>query len=187
VPPISITTSANAFVDANNYGGMTQRLPVDYQTVSYGNRSIRGDAASATAAQLALRGIGTTNGLESKLRFHGTFDTGTDYNQYLAASIRAGFTTGGWGGGYLDIWLASTSNSILSDAGTAQVARFTTTAATFTVPITVNTSGPTIRSGTGAATGTQPAGSLWLRTDGSAGARLYVSAGGGTWTPVAGV
>jgi hypothetical protein len=47
--------------------------------------------------------------------------------------------------------------------------------------------GPNIRSGAGAATGTQPAGSLWLRTDGSAGARLYVSAGGGTWAAVAGV
>jgi len=47
--------------------------------------------------------------------------------------------------------------------------------------------GPTVRAGAGAATGTQPAGSLWLRTDGAAGARLYVSAGAGTWTPVAGV
>lgn len=47
--------------------------------------------------------------------------------------------------------------------------------------------GPNIRSGTGAATGTQPSGSLWLRTDGSGGARLYVSAGAGTWTAVAGV
>lgn len=46
---------------------------------------------------------------------------------------------------------------------------------------------PNIRSGTGAASGTQPAGSLWLRTDGSSGARLYVSAGGGTWTAVASV
>ena len=47
--------------------------------------------------------------------------------------------------------------------------------------------GPNIRSGTGAATGTQPAGSLWLRTDGTTANRLYVSAGGGTWAAVAGV
>lgn len=47
--------------------------------------------------------------------------------------------------------------------------------------------GPTIASGTGAATGTQPAGSLFLRTDGATGTRLYVSAGGGTWNAVAGV
>ena len=45
--------------------------------------------------------------------------------------------------------------------------------------------GPTIRAGTGAATGTQPNGSLWLRTDGTTGARLYVSAGAGTWAAVA--
>jgi hypothetical protein len=48
-------------------------------------------------------------------------------------------------------------------------------------------SGPTIRSGTGAATGTQPSGSMWVRTDGTVGARVYVSAGAGTWNPIAGV
>jgi hypothetical protein len=53
--------------------------------------------------------------------------------------------------------------------------------------LTVGTSGPTIRAGTGATPGTQPAGSLWLRTDGATGSRLYVSAGGGTWNAVAGV
>lgn len=50
-----------------------------------------------------------------------------------------------------------------------------------------STSGPNIRAGTGAASGTQPAGSLWLRTDGSTGSRLYVSAGSGTWNAVSGV
>jgi hypothetical protein len=59
----------------------------------------------------------------------------------------------------------------------------------FTVPgangIIVGT--PTIRSGTGAATGTQPKGSLWLRTDGAVGSTLYVTQGGGTWAAVAGV
>ena len=53
--------------------------------------------------------------------------------------------------------------------------------------ITLNASGPTIRAGTGAATGTQPKGSLWMRTDGAAGSTLYVSQGAGTWLPVAGV
>jgi len=61
------------------------------------------------------------------------------------------------------------------------------TAATVTVPLTINAAGPTIRSGTGAATGTQPKGSLWLRTDGAAGSTLYVTQGGGTWAAVAGV
>ena len=54
--------------------------------------------------------------------------------------------------------------------------------------LTVGASGaPTIRSGAGAASGTQPNGSLWIRNDGTTGARLYVSAGGGTWSAVAGV
>jgi len=51
--------------------------------------------------------------------------------------------------------------------------------------LAVNTA--TIRSGTGAAAGTHPRGSLWLRTDGAAGTTLYVSQGGGTWVPVASV
>jgi hypothetical protein len=54
-------------------------------------------------------------------------------------------------------------------------------------PITVATGGPTIRAGTGAATGTQPKGSMWMRTDGAVGSTLYVTQGGGTWAAVAGV
>jgi hypothetical protein len=50
-----------------------------------------------------------------------------------------------------------------------------------------SSSGPNIQAGTGAATGTQPAGSIWIRTDGSTGSRIYVSAGGGTWNAIANV
>jgi hypothetical protein len=45
----------------------------------------------------------------------------------------------------------------------------------------------TVQSGAGAPSLTEPSGSLYLRTDGTAGNRLYVSQGGGTWTAVAGV
>jgi hypothetical protein len=51
----------------------------------------------------------------------------------------------------------------------------------------IGASGPTIRSGTGAASGTQPKGSIWMRTDGGVGTTMYVSQGGGTWNAVAGV
>jgi hypothetical protein len=47
--------------------------------------------------------------------------------------------------------------------------------------------GPTITSGAAAPASTQPQGSLYLRQSATAGNRLYVSAGGGTWTAVAGV
>lgn len=50
-----------------------------------------------------------------------------------------------------------------------------------------NTSGPTITGGSGAPTSTQPKGSIYMRSDGGAGTRLYVSAGSGSWTGVAGV
>ena len=45
--------------------------------------------------------------------------------------------------------------------------------------------GPTINAGTGVASGTQPSGSIWIRTDGAAGARIYVSQGAGSWLPIA--
>jgi len=48
-------------------------------------------------------------------------------------------------------------------------------------------SGPTITSGSGVPASTQPSGSIYLRTSGAAGARLYVTSGGGTWAAVAGV
>jgi hypothetical protein len=51
----------------------------------------------------------------------------------------------------------------------------------------VNVNGVTIRSGTGAASGTQPKGSIWMRTDGAVGSTMYVSQGAGTWNAVAGV
>lgn len=63
----------------------------------------------------------------------------------------------------------------------------TDTAITALLPLVLGASGPTVRSGTGAATGTQPKGSLWTRTDGAVGSTLYVSQGAGTWNAVAGV
>jgi len=45
--------------------------------------------------------------------------------------------------------------------------------------------GPIITSGTGVASGTQPSGSIFIRTDGAAGARIYVSQGAGTWIAIA--
>ena len=53
--------------------------------------------------------------------------------------------------------------------------------------VAIGTGGPTWTAGTGAPTSTQPNGSLYSRTDGTTGARLYVSAGAGTWAAVAGV
>lgn len=43
----------------------------------------------------------------------------------------------------------------------------------------------TITAGSGAPASTQPNGSLYMRTDGTSGSRLYVSAGGGTWAAAA--
>ena len=83
------------------------------------------------------------------------------------------------------------------------ITRYAANGSTLAVPLTITRStgqvtmpqigvgssvtGPNIRAGTGAASGTQPSGSIWIRTDGAAGSRIYVSAGGGTWAAIAGV
>jgi hypothetical protein len=57
----------------------------------------------------------------------------------------------------------------------------------FTTYISGSTGGPTWTSGAAAPTSTQPVGSLYSCTGGAVGGHLYVSQGGGTWLPVAGV
>jgi hypothetical protein len=52
---------------------------------------------------------------------------------------------------------------------------------------TGGTGGPTWTAGSGAPSATQPNGSLYSRSDGTTGSRLYVSQGGGTWAGVSGV
>jgi hypothetical protein len=90
------------------------------------------------------------------------------------------------GSGIIQIEVPASGTVALRTAATDRLT-VTDTAVTVTQPLTINASGPTIRSGTGAATGTQPKGSLWMRTDGAAGSTLYVSQGAGTWAAVAGV
>lgn len=51
----------------------------------------------------------------------------------------------------------------------------------------VGASGPTITTGAGVPATTTPKGSIYFRTGGGVGTTLYVSQGGGTWNPVAGV
>ena len=79
-------------------------------------------------------------------------------------------------------------NATTTLAGLA-VAETFTAAQTFSASggIVVGASGPTISSGAGAPSATQPVGSLYLNTSGSSGSRLYVSAGGGSWNAVSGV
>jgi hypothetical protein len=79
---------------------------------------------------------------------------------------------------------ANTLNLVANGAASLQV---TNGGAQVNGAITVNAAGPTITSGAAVPASTQPIGSLYMRTGGAAGARLYVSAGGGTWAAVAGV
>lgn len=53
-----------------------------------------------------------------------------------------------------------------------------------TVAIGSSAGVPVIISGAGAPSATQPNGSIYLRTDGGANTRIYVSEGGGAWAPI---
>jgi hypothetical protein len=100
-----------------------------------------------------------------------------------AAYIRA-FANGTW----------STSNHnahlyFYTTEGTTQINPLVLngTTAIFPMGLTVMQSGPTLRAGAGVPVHADIAGSQWTRTDGTAGARIYVNQGGTTWLPIAGV
>lgn len=141
----------------------------------------------STLAQLVTGSIGGVNAQEGKLRFFGSFPTGADSNSYLAASLRGGYNAVSWQGSYLNVWLTNTTNSAGDDANTVNAAGFLTTGFWALNVRTGSATGPTWTTGAGAPSSTQPIGSLYSNTSGASGARLYVSAGGGTWNAVAGV
>jgi hypothetical protein len=76
--------------------------------------------------------------------------------------------------------VASTNQIFLSQSGTGGIAIQT--------PILVGTAGPQLLSGTGVPSVSGiPTGSIFIRTDGAAGSRIYVYQGAGVWNPMAGV
>ncbi len=103
--------------------------------------------------------------------------------------------------GSTDTPLSSTSNVIIIKGSTGGTAVISSTATNTANPQTVlggnvwaatsigtgGLTGPSWSSGAGVPVTTTPAGSLYSNTSGTTGARLYVSAGAGTWNAVAGV
>jgi hypothetical protein len=78
-------------------------------------------------AQLEICPPAGTLGLESKIRFRGTFAVtgGTDLNSRFVSSIRSGYAPEtAWGGEYLDIWTGIGQNDANLDSAQVQVARF---------------------------------------------------------------
>jgi hypothetical protein len=78
---------------------------------------------------------------------------------------------------------AAETNARISADATERTARITADNALLPKPA----GGVTWTAGNGAPGSTQPRGSLFSRLDGAVGTTLYVSQGGGTWNPVAGV
>lgn len=83
--------------------------------------------------------------------------------------------------------LASPWSALPSYLGKLFDAAASSNSRTFTQLNLGSSTGPNISSGTGVPGDTQPAGSIRIRTDGTTGARLYISAGGGTWNAISGV
>jgi hypothetical protein len=73
--------------------------------------------------------------VEGKLRFGGTFPTGTDTVARFSTSLRSGFSATDWTAGYLDIWVSNAANDTGSDANQVRAARFSDYAITFDKPV----------------------------------------------------
>jgi len=122
--------------------------------------------------------VGTSAGITGGVNVGGALQVTGSISSGAGLQINA---SGAFGGnivanGTLFVGSAAFFSSGCVVTGVAEVTEleFSTTLATITV-------------GTGAASGTQPQGSLYLRTGGGVGSTLYVSQGGGTWNAVASV
>jgi hypothetical protein len=120
------------------------------------------NAAAGTNRQILWESAGST-------RWALYCDNVTESGSNAGANIRFGRYTDA--GGLIDTPLTISRNTGLVNVGA--------------FGMTLN--GIPIVAGAGVATGTQPSGSIWIRTDGTAGNRIYVSQGSGTWIPIAGV
>lgn len=200
-PIPTIGVSANAHGNTGGYAYVGQGpWYVDYlaQTASYCGFLIRGTSGVGTG------GIDTPFGFVSQVRSdisggHHPFA----YYDFALATPSYRFTVGSNGGLQLGAPAYDNGFNIIPGVpGTPpviQAAGPDTNIALRLVPkgtgmvqtqstgIALGGGGPTWTTGAGAPSGTQPVGSIYSNTSGAAGARLYVSAGGGTWTAIAGV
>lgn len=198
--PDGIVVADNVIVNpSSSSGGGPIQIQIDGATIT-GNR-ITGTALGSTP------GIDTAS--NAPVVIGNNVTTGVQNTIYATATTNRVSVPNGQGyawkdtGGNLVTFNIGTDNHMVwvgtNATGAARqimdiYQRSSTSALTWSVPLTFlaqmnigAAGGPNIQAGAGAATGTQPAGSIWLRTDGATGTRLYVSAGGGTWNAVAGV
>jgi hypothetical protein len=130
-----------------------------------------------TSGNATLQGTGTTSlslGTATNGEMFRINDKTTTNTKWLDLSFNSGTNS-------FALVASGTANLTLQPSGGGALQLYAST-------ISLTTSGgPTLRSGTGAATGTQPKGSIWIRTDGAVGSTIYISQGAGTWNAVAGV
>jgi len=123
-PSANLEAATKQYVDTKVSTGVGAYLPLTGGTLT--GPLLTSYTATATTAQIFIRPVGNANSLESKLRFGGTFASGTDYGARLTASLRSGYSAGAWGGEYLDVWMNNGgANDSSTDASQLQIARFT--------------------------------------------------------------
>jgi hypothetical protein len=155
-------------------------------------------APPAIGGTTAAAGTFTNLTAASGIKFSGTPSAGYDTSKHvnLDGAGTAGLNLQGGvvnmvvpTGSNLTFYIGTGTNGFIDSTGLnfMPVGQTGAVAGAFSTVALNSKTGPTIRAGTGAATGTQPSGSLWLRTDGTTANRLYVTSGGGTWLAVAGV
>ena len=172
---------------------------VRLQNLSGGSRIIFDTAASFSfqVGGVQYATSANTYGNHLKLGYTGTggrvdFARGSDggyfcYVGMLSAASNAVGIVSTLGSPVVVVGAQSASGTVSLQTNGVERLGVTDTAINCAQPLVIGASGPTIRSGTGAASGTQPKGSIWLRTDGAAGSTMYVSQGAGTWNAVASV
>lgn len=181
-PVAAVRMAATQIIDFNG-GPALNSVPGNYlQYTTAGGNRLRYMAGTNERWSISDAGTLTTSG---------TIASNTNGFNLLGASGATAFHVDDPGAGQPGIsWTFSSGTNTWTLGGSSATnvliglggGAFTSPA--YTVGVA---GGPTIRSGAGAATGTQSSGSIWIRTDGAAGSRIYINQGGSTWAAVAGV
>jgi hypothetical protein len=188
-----VTGSGNTIVgyNANVSGSSVNNAVLIGGNGSGGQFGARGGSASviigAAAGNANLTG---TNNIIFGLQVASTTLT-TGSNNVLIGTNSSIDTASGTTSNTIQIGAGSTAVISATGCGTPSTSILTAAGSlvvnSTTGGVMIGSSGPTLTSGAGAPSATQPVGSLYMNTSGSSGSRLYVSAGGGSWNPVSGV
>lgn len=208
---INVTPTTNPLVVNGNTIGLSSYRPNTLLELIGGgaNAAITIDTFTGAAVFTGRRADGSINapsaiGLGENINVFNAVGYGaTGYGSFAAAEL-ALVAAEGWSdtaqGTYMGFSVTATGSTVRAEAMRLQASGILTLgtlvangtaklqvsggALIDTVNVGAAAGVPTITSGAGAPSSTQPNGSLYLRTDGAANTRVYISEGGGTWAAI---